>query len=109
MRMKRRAFRVLLGLSTERHSRKNSLSNYSVSNYSVLLNEFCCNTPDPIDQNVIDEKTIKKKSGFANTVATFFSSKKKDDEGQSSATPVKKIHRSRSVSETSVERSATIT
>jgi hypothetical protein len=102
---------LFVGLSSgggERRSRKNSLSNYSVSNYSVLLNEFCCTSSDQIDQNINDEKTIKKKSGFANTVATFFSSKKKEDEQQSSITPTKKLHRSRSVSETSMERTSTI-
>jgi hypothetical protein len=88
----------------DRRSRKNSLSNYSVSNYSVLLNEFCCTSSDQLDQIINDDKIIKKKSGFANTVATFFSSKKKDDEQQSAITPTKKIHRSRSVSETSLER-----
>ena len=93
---------------SERRSRKSSLSNYSVSNYSVLLNEFCCTSNDQIDQNSIDEKTIKKKSGFANTVATFFSSKKKDDE-PSAITPTKKLHRSRSESEASVERTTTMT
>lgn len=110
---KRSSICLILVLSTngvERRSRKNSLSNYSVSNYSVLLNEFCCNSSDQIDQNIQDEKTIKKKSGFANTVATFFSSKKKDDEQQqqSAVTPTKKIHRSRSESEASTERTNTI-
>ncbi|CAF3420273.1 unnamed protein product [Rotaria sp. Silwood1] len=93
-----------LSSSGERRSRRNSLSNYSVSNYSVLLNEFCCTSSDQIDQTIHDEKIIKKKSGFANTVATFFSSKKKDDEQQIPITPTKKINRSRSVSETSLER-----
>jgi hypothetical protein len=92
----------------DRRSRKNSLSNYSVSNYSVLLNEFCCTLSDQIDQTISDDKTInltKKKSGFANTVATFFSSKKKEDEQQQLAiTPTKKLHRSRSESETSIEK-----
>ncbi|UJR26967.1 hypothetical protein I4U23_008274 [Adineta vaga] len=99
------------GLSTggDRRSRKNSLSNYSVSNYSVLLNEFCCASSDKIDETIIDEKTNKKKGGFANTVATFFSSKKKEDEQQqqqqqSAVTPTKKLYRSRSVSEASLER-----
>jgi len=75
------------------------------------LNEFCCTSNDELDQNLEDEKTIKKKSGFANTVATFFSSKKKDDEQQttSAITPTKKHHRSRSVSEASLERTTTIT
>lgn len=89
----------------DRRFRKNSLSNYSVSNYSVLLNEFCCTAPDAHDPNLNEDKPAsltKKKSGFANTVATFFSSKKKDDE--SAVTPTKKLHRSRSVSETSLER-----
>ncbi|CAF1106487.1 unnamed protein product [Adineta steineri] len=94
------------GLSSggDRRSRKNSLSNYSVSNYSVLLNEFCCTSSDKIDETIIDEKTIKKRSGFANTVATFFSSKKKEDEQPSMVTPTKRIQRSRSVSEASLER-----
>jgi hypothetical protein len=100
---------MCLFVGGERRSRKSSLSNYSVSNYSVLLNEFCCVSTDQIDQNITDEKTTKKKGSFANTVATFFSSKKKEDELQSSVTPTKKTHRSRSVSETSLERTSTIT
>ncbi len=98
---------VFVGLSSgggDRRSRKNSLSNYSVSNYSVLLNEFCCTSSDKIDQIMNDGKIIKKKSGFANTVATFFSSKKKEDEQQLAVTPTKKKYRSRSVSEASLER-----
>jgi hypothetical protein len=98
---------LFLGLSSgggDRRSRKNSLSNYSVSNYSVLLNEFCCTSSDKIDQIMNDEKILKKKSGFANTVATFFSSKKKEDEQQLTVTPTKKTYRSRSVSEASLER-----
>ena len=87
----------------DRRSRKNSLSNYSVSNYSVLLNEFCCAPSDPIDCTLNEEKP-KKKSGFANTVATFFSSKKREDEQPSTLTPTRKLHRSRSVSEASLER-----
>jgi len=95
---------------SERRSRKNSLSDYSVSNYSVLLNEFCSTSTDQINQDIDDEKIIKKKSGFANTVATFFSSKKKEDEQQQSCiTPTKKLHRSRSASEASTERTNTLT
>ncbi|CAM4790475.1 unnamed protein product [Rotaria magnacalcarata] len=96
----------VLSTGGDRRSRKSSLSNYSVSNYSVLLNEFYCISSDNIDQAMNDEKTTKKKSGFANTVATFFSSKKKEDEPsqQLPITPTRKLTRSRSVSEASLER-----
>ncbi|CAF0735759.1 unnamed protein product [Adineta ricciae] len=92
----------------ERRSRKNSLSNYSVSNYSVLLNEFCCASSDKIDQTADVDKSYKRKGGFANTVATFFSSKKKEDEQPPAVTPTRKVFRSRSASEASLERTATI-
>ncbi|CAF0864077.1 unnamed protein product [Adineta ricciae] len=92
----------------ERRSRKNSLSNYSVSNYSVLLNEFCCASSDKIDQMADVDKSCKRKGGFANTVATFFSSKKKEDEQPPAVTPTRKVFRSRSASEASLERTATI-
>jgi hypothetical protein len=100
---------VLSSGGGDHRSRKNSLSNYSVSNYSVLLNELCCTSSDPIDSYIADDKPMhlaKKRSGFANTVATFFSSKKKDDEQPSISTPTKKLYRSTSMSETSLERTA---
>ena len=103
--------RLFPGLSAgggERRSRKNSLSNYSVSNYSVLLNEFCCASSDKIDQMADVDKSYKRKGGFANTVATFFSSKKKEDEQPPAVTPTRKVFRSRSASEASLERTATM-
>ncbi|CAF0853142.1 unnamed protein product [Didymodactylos carnosus] len=111
------------------HSRTASLSNYSISNYSVLLNEFCCiETPQsenklPIEQNSSkpDNERNNKKKGF---IATFFSSKKKDEltinnsnQEQktiptTSATSIttiltKKQQRSRSASETPIEQTIT--
>lgn len=100
-------FLVLSGIGSERRSRRSSLSNYSVSNYSVLLNEFCCTSNDPLNSTIIqEEKPSKKKSGFATTVATFFSSKKKDEEHSltPNSTSQRRRNRSRSQSESSVER-----